>query len=517
MAAKPKQMHQIRRILDFLVLNYSTRRIARLTGIARNTVSEYRHVIERCGISLGDLQSAQDDVLAAIVYYKAAEPQKDARWQDMESRMPEILIELRRPGVTRKLLWEEYRLCCAEGYGYTQFCDHIARHVSTSDAVMHFEHRPGEQMQVDFTGDKLHYVDPATGEVIECETLICSLRYSHYTYIEALPSQKQEYFIRGLSNALIFFGGVPQSIKTDNLKPAVVRANRYEPTFTEAMDFLGHYYNTTVLAARVRKPRDKPAVENAVVNSYRSIYAPLRNTIFTSLEELNHALHQALEKYNARPFQKRDHSRKIIFETEEKGTLKPLPTLPYELRHTTQSKVQKNYHVIVGEDRHQYSVPYTLIGQTLKIIYTTTCVEIYQDQKRVAIHKRNYRKHGYSTLTEHMPVHHAYMIKSRGWDAAYFLEQATLIGPCTREYINRILSSKSFPEQTYNSCLGLLRLARKYTPDRLEAACGRALTSSASNYGMISNILKNGLDQIREPAQSTIPFHDNIRGDQNYH
>jgi len=467
-------------------------------------------------MAIGELLNLEEDVLAAIIYQKASEPPKEARWLDLESRMPDILSELRRPGVTRKLLWEEYRLSCPEEYGYTQFCDHITCQVRTADAVMHFEHHPGEQMQVDFTGDKLHYVDTTSGEIIECETLVCTLRYSHYTYIEALPSQKQAHFIHGLSNALYYFGGIPQSIKTDNLKTAVIRANRYEPTFTEAMDFLGRYYNTTVVAARVRKPRDKSSVENAVINSYRSLYAPLRNNVFTSLEDLNHALHQALEKYNARPFQKRDHSRKIVFETEEKAMLKSLPERPYELRHTTQSKVQKNYHVIVGEDRHQYSVPYTLIGQTLKIVYTTTLVEIYHEQKRVAIHKRNYRKHGYTTLTEHMPVHHAHMIKSRGWDADYFLAQAMLVGPCTRDYINRILSSKFFPEQTYNSCLGLLRLARQYTPQRLEAACCRALASAASNYGMISNILKNGLEQPTEPAQSAIPLHDNIRGEHSY-
>jgi len=398
MAAKPKQMHQIRRIIELVEQNYSTRKISVITGIARNTISDYRTLITSCNITLSELLKADDEILSAIVYRKQTERVFDGRWNDLEARIPDVLLELKRTGVTRKLLWEEYKRDYPDGYGYTQFCDHIARHISINGAVMHFQHQPGEQMQIDFAGDQLFYVDTVTGEMIGCQILICSLPFSQYTYVEALPSQRQEHFFKGLSNALYFFGGVPQSIKTDNLKPAVIKANRYEPAFTEAMQYFAQYYHTTAMAARVRKPRDKPSVEGAVLNSYRRIYAPLRNAIFTSIAELNDALHRQLENFNTPPFQKRDHSRKIVFETEEKQILKPLPSTAYEIKHSTQSKVQKNYHVILGEDWHQYSVPYTLIGKTLKLIYTSDMVEIYLEQKRIALHKRNYRKHGYTTL-----------------------------------------------------------------------------------------------------------------------
>ena len=516
MAAKPLQMHQIRRILELVIENYSTRKIAQLTSVARRTISEYRLLVEKTDIPLKDLLQCDDETLSAIVYQKSALPPKDSRWHYLETRIPDLLLELKRTGVTRKLLWEEYKNDNPDGYGYTQFCDHLARQLRIRDAVMHFQHTPGDQLEVDFAGDKLHYVDTTTGEIISFEVLVCTLPFSQYAYVEAIQSQKQEHFIKGLSNALYFFGGVPKSIKTDNMKTAVVAANRYEPRFTEAMEFFGNYYGTTTLTARVRKPRDKPSVENAVANTYRRMYAPLRNIIFTSREELNHALRLQMEKFNSAPFQKKDHSRKILFEMHEKEILKPLPDLLYEIRHTTQSKVQKNYHVVLGEDKHQYSVPYTLIGKTLKLIYTADTVEIYLEQKRVALHKRNTHRYGYTTLIDHMPANHAHILEARGWDAPYFLTKAKLIGINTHDYVERILSSKSFTEQTYNVCLGIFRLGKQYGAERLEAACTRALNAPTANSRTIQNILKNGLDKINEPEQLQIPLHENIRGNDNY-
>lgn len=517
MAAKPTPMHQIRQIAELLSKQYSIRSIAKLTSVARNTVREYQQRLVRCGLSCDQLLALDDDAFGRMVYCdNRLGGDEVSRSADLENRMPDLLLELRRKGVTRLLLWDEYKSDYPSGYGYTQFCDHIARHLRIHGAVMQLHHEPGEQLLVDFAGDKLKYVDTSTGEVIECEILVCTLPFSQYTYVEAMASQKQEYFIKGLSNALYFLGGVPQSIKTDNLKSAVTKANRYEPTFTEAMEHFGKYYNTTVMAARVRKPRDKASVENAVTNTYRRIYAPLRNTVFESLEALNQGVAAQLEKHNSHLFQRKDYSRKKMFETEEKHLLRSLPGTPFQIRHVTQSKVQKNYHVILGEDHHQYSVPYTLIGKTLKLIYTADHVEIYFEQKRVALHVRNYRKHGYTSLLEHMPLNHAHMVKARGWDADYFLAQAKLIGTATHDYIARILASKSFPEQTYNSCLGILRLGKQYGNVRLEAACTRALAAPVANYGILSNILKNGLDKITGPEQMQIPLHDNLRGHNTY-
>jgi transposase len=519
MAFKPISMHQIRQLIGFLSKGYTISETVRLTGIARNTVREYKRRIEDQGLRLEDVVSMNDEELAAVVQDETRRLRTEAdeqRLKDLEGRMEYFCEELRRRGVTMQLLWDEYRDENPQGYGYTQFCEHLSRYRKINGSVMIFTHRPAEQLLVDFAGDTLHYVDRKTGLIVSCQVLVCILPYSNYTYVEALPSQQQEHFAKGLSNALHYYGGVPQSIKTDNMRTVVTRASRYEPVFTEAMDYFGQYHDCAIMATRVRKPRDKASVENAVGVAYKRIYAPLRNEIFYSLKELNAAIRIQLDKHNAYFFKRKNYSRKMVFEAEEKALLKPLPDQPYEIRHTTLAKVQKNYHVILGEDRHQYSVPYTLIGKQLKLIYTTTTVEIYHDQKRVAFYHRNYQKHGHSTQEGHRPSNHAEVVRSKAWDADYFLTQARLIGPDTTAYIQRVLDAKIFPEQTYNSCLGILRLGKHYGPDRLEAACHRALTTSSTTYGIINNILKNCQDKVNDLPEGYIPRHENIRGDAAY-
>ena len=520
--SQPLRMHQIRRILELQHDAQSIRHTERLTGLSRNTIREYLRRVANNGLSVKQAMDLDDESLAAIVYTEDIELLrtgrcKDERYAAFEQQAGYLLSELRKRGVTRQLLWEEYRKENPEGYSYSQFCEHLSRYSERDKAVMHFTHRPGEQLQVDFAGDKLGYIDRSTGEWIACEVLVCALPYSHYIYAEALRSQKQEDFINGLRHALEFIGGVPQSIKCDNMRTAVVRSNRYEPQFTEAMEYMAAHYGTTILTARVRKPRDKGSVEKAVDVSYKRIYAPLRHQTFYSLEELNAGIRKQMDILSDRRFKVREGSRRKVFLDEERSTLKELPPTPYQIKQVTESKVQRNYHVIVGQDRHQYSVPYTLIGKRLKIIYTTDTVEIYDSLKRVALHKRSYRKNGYTTSIEHRPPAHRYVAEQRAWSDEDFLRQASYIGQSVQRVIKRMLESNTFYEQTYNSCLGVLRLAKEHGNARLEAACERAEDAPKITYGIISNILKNHLDQsgADHPA-SAIPDHKQIRGPQSY-
>jgi len=517
MAGKSISMHQIKQIVELLSKNYGVREIVRLTGISRNTVRDYRMRVSQSKVSFEELLKLTDQEFTSVMERKAVLPDEELnRKSDFDKRLEYFFSELRRRGVTRQLLWDEYRSENSSGYSYSQFCEHLSKELKIKNAVMHFTHFPGERMMVDFAGDPLHYVDRSTGEIIKCEVLVCVLPYSNYTYVEALRSQKQDEFISGLSNALHYIGGAPQCIKCDNLRSAVTKASRYEPTFTEAMDFFGHYYGITVMAARVRKPRDKASVEKAVSDTYKRIYAPLRDQVFYSLAELNRAIGMQLEKHHAWNFKVKDYSRKMIFESEEKPLLKSLPENKYVIKHTAMAKVQKNYHVILGEDFHQYSVPYTLIGKTIKLIYTNVIVEIYYEQKRIAFHSRNYKKYGYTTLPSHMPANHVHMYERKGWNADTFINRAETIGPSAKLFVSRILSSKVFPEQTFNSCLGIFRLGKQFGNDRLEAACKRAAESPYANYGIIQNILKNNLDKTQQPEINFIPDHDNIRGSTNY-
>ncbi len=245
----------------------------------------------------------------------------------------------------------------------------------------------------------------------------------------------------------------------------------------------------------------------------------IRNEEFHSVFEINVRIMPLLVTHNHEPFQKLSGSRLERFLDIEKPLLKPLPQDPFVIKHITMGKVQMNYHVVLGEDKHQYSVPHQYIGQSTKIIYDEHNVEIYVGFQRIALHKRDYRKHGYTTLAEHMPEKHLKYNETLGWDAEYFVSYASKIGESTVAVFKKILASKDFVEQTYNACIGLKRLAEIYGPVRFDAACRRALKGSRITYGMIKNILENNMDKQEEPGPTLffLPDHENIRGPQNYH
>lgn len=520
MAAVSKSMHQIRQILDFKLRGFPTKRIARLSNIARNTVRDYLRKASATGVPLSDLIALDDDTLSRILQGDPL-PQSslDPRRSDFDKRLDYFTVELKGVGVTKQILWQEYCKEMPQGYGYSQFCYHLSAYLERSKAVMHLTHRPAEQLMADFAGDKMSWVDLQTGEEHRCDMLILTFPFSSMTYVEALPSQRQEHLLPSLGRGFEYFGGVPFSVKFDNLKPAIVKPNRYEPTITQALQSLAEHYNTTIMAARPVHPRDKASVENAVYKTYLRIYAPLRNHTFHSLSELNAAVRKQIDWHNSLNFQGKSHSRRDIFEKEEKSLLIPLPPTNYTLQHLTWGKVQKNCHVILGQDRHQYSVPFQLIGKRLKIVYSEDTVEMYDNLTRVAVHRRNKNAHGYTTLATHLPANHQHMIARQAWNADYFLEKADKIGSHTRAVFHRVLTAKVFYEQTYNSCLGLLNLAKRYGDDRMEAACRRAAAASTVNYSVIQSILQKNLDRaptLSRDETTHIAPHENVRGADTY-
>ena len=519
MAAPTKAMHQIRQILELQQQQVGLRKIERLTGFSRNTVRDYVRRAMATGRPISDLLALDDTMLASVLSGDVTSaPREDPRWTDLGQRLPTLSRELHKTGVTKLLLWQEYTREQPKGYSYTQFSVYLRRFMQKQNAVMHLRHSPGEVLMVDFAGDVLRWVDAQTGEEHLCQVLVCTFPFSSLTYVEALPSQKQSDFLRGISNALTYFGGVPQSIRCDNLRSAVTKSCRYEPVFTDAFELFCAHYQTSPAATRVAKPRDKASVENAVNKVYQRIYAPIRNEEFHSLSALNAAVRKQLDWHNTQLFQHRDYSRRDLFEQEERAFLRSLPSQFYQIQHVVFAKVQRNYHVILGEDRHQYSVPFALIGKTLKVIYTPETVEVYHDLQRVAIHRRDIRAHSYTTIADHMPANHRYWEERQGWTPDYFTDKARKIGPATLATIERILAAKSFFEQTYSTCLGIFKLAERFGKDRLEAACRYAEVAPRVNYGLLKNILTNNRDQapsMQIPDQ-TIPLHDNLRGPSAY-
>jgi transposase len=511
-------MQLVRRIIQLLQRGYPERSISRELKVSRTTIRRYTERFRQQQLSYSSLLALDDAHLSAIVYPPAPTPVTDPRKSGFDALAGYFISELTRTGVTRLLLWQEYRRDYPDGYEYSRFCDMLKDHMRVKNADMHFEHNPAEVVMVDFAGDKLSYVCQDTGEVTECPVLVCVLPFSGFGYAVALPNATIPQVIRGLNECLRYFNGVPFSLKTDNMKQVVAKSCRYEPVFTEALEQWSLHYNITLTAARVRKPKDKPHVENEVKLTYQRIYAPLRNRTFYSLQELNHAIEQQRQLHHARPFQKKDGNRAEFFQREEQPFLQSLPSEPYHLRHSVQAKVQKNYHITLGEDWHHYSVPFRYIGKTTQVVYDTDTVEIYYQHQRIAAHQRSYRKHAYTTSREHMPEGHLRYHEQKGWDAAYFLKQAEEIGPETRQYIEHVLQGKRFTEQTFNACRGILRLAVSHSPDRLEAACKRAMKGRSYTYRIIQNILINNLDRQEELTTElfTIPSHSNLRGAEAY-
>jgi transposase len=511
-------MQKLRQVLLLLKRGYSEREIVKQTQVSRPTVHSYSILFTATGLSYDQLLRLKDHELNELL--KAGKPVKtepvDARRAHFDQQLDYFLPELKRVGVTRFLLWQEYLALYPSGFQYSRFCELLDLATASRKAAMHFDHQPAELLEVDFAGAKLHYIDAHTGEVIECPVLIGVLPFSGYSFVQALANATLPQVIKGLNNMLNYFQGVPLNVISDNMKQWVSRTCRYEPTFPELLGQWALHNQIGLLATRPACPTDKASVENQVLITYRRIYALLRHDTFYSLQELNQAIVAKLEAHHDQNFQKKAYSRSALFLAQEKPHLQPLPDTAFQLRHTTRAKVQKNYHVVLGEDWHFYSVPFTYLGKEVSMVYCSDQVEIYHELQRIAIHRRSYKKHGYTTLLEHMPERHRKIAESRGWNPEYYLQQAAENGPATRQFFTKIMEAKITIHQAYGPCQAILRFIAVYGPERVEAACRRALKGNKYNYGIIKTILENKMDLLEDQPKtaSPIPVHENLRGAQ---
>lgn len=514
MANNTIRMTTLRQIIRLRSENYSQRAITRYLGIARNTIGKYLKLIEVSGLDCNDLLSLSDQDLDELFSPEPKGPNKPEQYEHLVSLFPDFEKELKKVGVTKLLLWAEYKNEYPNGYGYSQFNHYFMEWLKNKDVSMHFEHKAGDKVFVDYTGKKLEVVDKETGEVKKVEVFVAILGASQLTYVQASYTQRKEDFIRAVENAFIYFGGVPKAIVPDNLKSAVTRSDKYEPEINESfLDFAIHY-STTVLPARAGKPKDKALVESAVNISYKRIFAPLRKQTFYSIEELNAAIRELLDKHNNTPLQGKDYSRRELFEQIEKSVLYALPLSTYEFKQFKWLTVQKNSHVYLHEDKHYYSVPYRYTGEKIKLIYTSSIVEIYHNTTRIAYHKRNYSRSKYTTVKSHMPSTHSFV---SDWNKEKFINWAESIGEATTELVSKILESKPHPEQAFKTCLGIFAQVKKAGPIRLEKACRRAIEYRSYDLRTVKRILENGLEDIEiQEDQYQLPVHQNIRGNNYY-
>jgi transposase len=514
-----KRMDQIKTILKTYQSTQSVKATSRILGVSKNTVRTYLRLADQAPQGLQAVLDMPEDQFRTIFYAEQKMSNTASRKAQFEKQLDAWIHDLRKVGVTRHLLWEEYRRDHPQGYGYSQFCHHFQRSIARRDLTLALAHAPGEKMQVDFAGKPLNWVDAHTGQVHTCQVLVAVMPCSQYTFAIALPSQRTADFVNGLRAAMRYFGRCPKVIVSDNLKAFVIRADRYEPDFNELCVQLATHYEVELQAARAAKPKDKASVENAVGIAYSRLYAPLRNQTFHSPTSLNKALAEQLEAHNHKPFQKKKGSRTEAFLTLEYPLMKELPNQEFTLTSTAHAKVQRNYHVFLGQCKNFYSVPFQHVGSQATVLYSPEVVEIYIGPQRVATHPRlpAGSQYAYRTDQAHMPANHQQWREAEGYDAAYFITQANKVGPATTWAVGQILRSRIHEPQAYRSCLGALRLAKSYSPERLESAALRCQVAGKATYTMLRNILQKGLDQT--PSSTDLfspPRHENIRGSKAY-
>lgn len=507
-------MSQIKQLIRLHQQGKEKKFIARALSMSRNTVKLYIQKMTVSCFDLDELLGMEDGALDKK--FQAGSPAYcDARFSDLQSNLETYCQELLRKGMTRKLLWQEYRQSHPEGYSYAQFCYHIDQHQRAKKPSMVLHHDPADKLFIDFAGQSVHYVDFVTGEQISCQLFVACLPHSDYGFTMAVPSQKVEDFIHALNQSLHFFGGVPAAIVPDNLKSAVTKSSKFEPQIQETLAQFANHYGTTILPTRVYKPKDKALVENHVKLIYQRILAPLRHQIFYSLSELNLALFQMNLKLNQTRMQQKDYSREEKFISAERPLLKPLPTAPFTMQYQQLATVQKNNHVILSQDKHYYSVPYIYINQRAKILFTASQVSIWIKGEQVAVHRRNRSPYSYSTIKDHLcSTHQHYLDRSPD----YYIRQAKLKSEVLGQLVTLVFTRNAHPEQLYKTCDGLLRLHRGYDLQTFNQACALAIASEQYNYTFLRNVLKNNMTSgTQDPSvPQTLPAHGNVRGGDYY-
>ena len=500
----------MRPILELLRLDaeagLSVRQIAASLGLPRSTVADYLRRFRRTGLPWPLPAEVDEATLEARLFGAERAPPPSRPLPDWAT----VHAEHKRPGVTRALLWLEYKTAHPDGYQYTQFCAYYGRWLATIDPVLRQEYRAGERVFIDYAGQTMPVVDPATGEVREAQIFVGALGASHYLYVEATWSQRLPDWIAAHVRMYEDFGGVPTLTIPDNLKAGVQHACFYEPVLNPTYQDLAAHYATTILPTRPAAPQDKAKVETGVQLIERWVLAPLRHQVFFSLAELNQALAAQRRALNARPFQKLAGSRCLLFETLEQPALRPLPATRYEYALWKKARVNIDYHVSV--EHHAYSVPYTLVRQPVEVRLTATTVEILHRGRRVAAHVRSSVRGRFTTDPTHRPKAHQRHVE---WTPSRVIAWGTSLGPTIGHLVQQLLESFPHPEQGYRACLGLFSLGKRYGPARLEAACARALHAGTPRYRSVKSILVAGLDRLptAEPTTLTLPTaHEHVRG-----
>jgi len=501
-----------REVLRLHAQEVTQRGIASSTGHSRNTIREVLKRAKEKEIYWPLESDISDPDLQIILYPEKQIPSDHRRKPNGEY----IHKELAKSGVTLSLLWDEYSLQCRQSdeipYSYRQFCRFYNEYARKTKATMRIKRKPGEQMEVDWAGQTMHLTNNLTGEDIPVYIFVSALPCSQYAYVEGFLSMNVESWITAHIDAFEFYGGVARIVVPDNLKTGVTKSSRTDPIINQSYQEMAEHYQTTIIPARVRRPKDKPSVEGNVGHISTWIIASLRNEKFFSLLELNKAIKEKLAIVNTKPFQKKEGNRQEAFLNEEKFALAPLPYSRYEIASWAKTVVQPDYHIKI--DNNYYSVPYDYIKCVVDVRVTINIIEAFYKNIRIASHKRSVKLGSeFITLPDHMPKDHR---KYAEFDKNFILKWGTTVGPSILLTIERIIESYPTEKQGLKSTYGLMKLADKYSIERIEKACERVLSyTPRPKLKSIQTILKTGHDKLpleNTKTQSSTREYDNAIG-----
>jgi transposase len=510
LARRPIEMRKIREVVRLkLDRKASVREIAAACGIGHTTVEEYLHRAKAAGLSWPLPEGLSDQELQRLLFPPRRKSDEPCR------PMPDysfVRSELAQKGMTLLLIWQEYKARHPDGYGYSRFAELYTNWEKTTDVRMLQRHKAGHKAFVDWAGLKISITDQKTGQIWEAPVFVSALGASQYLFAKAYENEQLRWWLRGHVEAFEFYGAVPEIVVPDNPRTGVEKACRYEPTLNPSYADLAQFYEVGVFPARVKKPRDKAKVENGVLQVERWVLAPLRNRTFFSLDEANEAIAAQLSKVNERVMKGPELSRRQLFEQEDLPAMRPLPPGRYSYAAWKRVKLGPDYHVEV--EGHLYSVPFGLVGRPVDVRMGAGTVEVFCAGKRVASHLRSLSRRGYTTDPDHMPDHHRQQAE---WTPARMIRWARAMGPNTAAFAQALLTGKVHPEHGFRMCMGVVNLGKRFSKERLDAACAKALSLGAFSYQSVKSILERNLEGVpAQPSLLPLPSHDNVRGGDYY-
>lgn len=499
----------VRRIKAKLVLRlraegFTGRQIA-AQGMSRTSVAAVIDAADRERIGWDDVADLEEADVYARLFPGRGEHESVHAQPDWER----VHRELARVGVTLKLLHGEYVDACradgATAMGYDRFCKTYGQHVLVAGAASRVGHKAGQTVEVDWSGKTMQLTDPVTLQQTRVFLFVAALPFSRFAFVEPTLDMRQDTWLHAHVAMFDWFGGSVPRIVPDNLKTGVIsHPAEGEVVLNDAYRELAAHYSAAVLPGRIKKPKDKASVENTVGNIATWVIAALRDRQFATLPELRTAVYERVAAFNAEPFQKRAGSRLGVFEAEEKPLLRPLPQVPFEIsRWIYRRRVQKNGHVVF--ERNFYSAPLAHIGTKIDVRITARTLEIYRGTERISSHLLlpAGASGQYRTNDADLPAGRQY----QQWDAPRVRAWAERVGPAAVIVINRIFESVPIDEQGLDAALAVLRLSRRFSAERVEAACALALTGMVRSprYAHIHPILATGQDKTAALQPRTKP------------